>query len=615
MKKPLSLIFTVLSLFAQDLDMLLEKYKKESELSKITKRDSAGFVYVYTREDLERMQAYSLKDILKTIPGLNYTIAPNGLYLFTTASTSHIPPASVRLYINDHDLSSTSFGSALLVWGDMPVEYIDHIEVYKNSSSIEFGNEPGIITIKVYTKLPEREEGKKLRVVKDTRGSTGVDTYIAKTFSDCSSLFFYLHAYNYNSKVYENDGYPIKKDKKDFTFYAKYRVDDFSLEASSYKLNRDPFLGNGTLYHPTGGGLNAIHSYIKMDKIFKGILFTVSYDDLDYNRVYEDDSLVYTSLGYVNTYKIEFKDKIFSLGAKKRFDFGRNHLLIGSFYKYKGFEADGWFDANQTRYNNHLNLYSVYAEDSFKFNENTLAILSLKGDFYRYHKEVESKNKLVSRFGIIKRVNDIKIKAFYYQTYIAPQFYTLYSKNDYPLKTDPNLKYPKITIATVGFTKKKRNYKVSLKFGIKSGKDKIVYSYTQGFVNLSDKYNFKFVELNYKYYLDMYNKLFIDIEKGENSKGNFSPDLYVNLRMFNKLGNFNIYNELLYKNSYEYYGVEVESSIDYNAAIKYRINKDFSIGLRGENILNSGFKQAYTKTDNTFVVTDRRFIINLEYLF
>jgi iron complex outermembrane receptor protein len=28
-------------------------------------------------------------------------------------------------------MSSSSFGSAFMVWGEMPIEYIDHIEVFK----------------------------------------------------------------------------------------------------------------------------------------------------------------------------------------------------------------------------------------------------------------------------------------------------------------------------------------------------------------------------------------------------------------------------------------------------------------------------------------------------
>ncbi|MBL6973380.1 MAG: TonB-dependent receptor, partial [Sulfurimonas sp.] len=60
------------SLCAQDLDTLLENYQKESDLSQKTKDESAGNLIVYTRDDLERMQVESLKDILKSLRGFTY---------------------------------------------------------------------------------------------------------------------------------------------------------------------------------------------------------------------------------------------------------------------------------------------------------------------------------------------------------------------------------------------------------------------------------------------------------------------------------------------------------------------------------------------------------------
>ncbi|WP_187647576.1 TonB-dependent receptor plug domain-containing protein [Nitrosophilus labii] len=604
-----------LSLFSQNLDSLLEQYKKESELSKITKIDTAGFVYIYTREDLEYMQAYSLKDILKTIPGLNYTIAPNGLYLFTAASTSYIPPSAVRLYINDHDLSSASFGSALLIWGDMPVEFIDHIEVYRATSSIEFGNEAGVIIIKVYTKLAQREEGKKVRVITDSFGSAGIDTYIANTYFDNSSLFLYLHGKDINSKTYHNDGFDIKKDENDYLFYTKYSLKDFSLEAASFKQDKAPFLGNGALYHPTGGGLDARHTYIKIDKKIKGIEFDISYDSLDYDRVYEDESKIYTSLGYVDRYQIKFKDTIFSLIWKKFFTTDKNSLLIGGFYKYKGFQAEGKFDDKSTKFDNHLNLYSLYAENSYRVSENSSLIFSIKGDFYRYGKEVDSKNKLISRIGFIKEIGKLKLKTFFTKTYTPPQFYTFYSKENYPLITNPHLKYPQAIISTIGADYYDNKYKLGVKLGNRVLKDKILYDPFYGYFNINDKVKFNFIEINYEYFLDDNDRLLIYITKGENSKDNLSPNLHINLRVFNKFNKFDIYNEFLYKNSYEYYGMHVKSSLDYTVSLKYHISKDLSIGIRGENILNNGFEQAYRKTNNTYPLTDHRFIINLEYLF
>ena len=53
---------------AQSMDDLLSQYRSESDLSIQTKKESAGSFIIFTRERLEKMQAYNLRDILKTIP-------------------------------------------------------------------------------------------------------------------------------------------------------------------------------------------------------------------------------------------------------------------------------------------------------------------------------------------------------------------------------------------------------------------------------------------------------------------------------------------------------------------------------------------------------------------
>ena len=57
---------------AEGIDSLLQEYEKNSELSNKTKDESAGNLIVYTRDDLERMQAESLQDVLKSLRLFSY---------------------------------------------------------------------------------------------------------------------------------------------------------------------------------------------------------------------------------------------------------------------------------------------------------------------------------------------------------------------------------------------------------------------------------------------------------------------------------------------------------------------------------------------------------------
>lgn len=607
-------IFLALSLYAQSLDTLLQAYRSASELSKITKSDSAGFVYVYTREDLERMQAYTLADILRTVPGLNYTLSPNYLNLFSLVSTTFAPPTIARLYINDHDVTSASFGSALLIWGAMPVEYIDHIEVYKGASSIEFGDESAVIVIKVYTKLPARELGNKLRIITDHRGSKGLDLYTAQLFDD-SSLFGYVHGYDLQAKKYRHGGYTYRRDKKDFLAFLQYTTPDYSLEAAHYSLKKDPFIGYGISAKPRDGGLHAYHSYVKLSKRLWDAQWTLSLDRLRYSRRYQEDAPgIYTSGGFVHSYHITYDDTIAAIKCKKHIQSRANSLLLGGFYKYKGYKSDGNFDSFLSDSHSHVNLFSLYAEDSYSFDPDTLLILSLKGDFYRYAHGVKDHNQKILRIGLIKNLGKWQFKGFYTQTYIPAQFFSLYSPNDMPLRANPRLKFPTIELLTFGGIYKHAAHTLKLKGGLKHIKDYISYSPARGYYNQPDKQYYDFVELNYAYTLDN-DRFMLDIVKGDNSKRKLSPDLQINLRTLCSYGKFDIYNELLYKKNYTFYTIHVKRALDYTLALQYHYSPDLTLGFKAQNLLDEGFEQAYRSIASSIPVFDRRYILSMEYTF
>ena len=250
----------------ESIDKLLESYRAESDLSKITRRDSAGIISLYTREDLEQMQARTLLDVLKTIPMIGLTRSTNNLTLLFKPTIALMPPSSIRLYINDHDMTSTSFGSAMLVWGDMPVESIDHIEIYKGASSIEFGNEPGVLVIRLYTKTALRDEGGKLKLWWGDRGSVEGSTYIAHTTENDIKIFGFADGFDVKSKTYHDAFGAIRDNREGGLFYTDLQYHGWRAEAGRYQKEQSNFLG---FYHNHDGGLDAEHTYIHLTKAEK----------------------------------------------------------------------------------------------------------------------------------------------------------------------------------------------------------------------------------------------------------------------------------------------------------------------------------------------------------
>jgi iron complex outermembrane receptor protein len=615
-----------LSLDAQeDLKNLLNTYIHESELSKITKQEEAGVIDIYTRHDLEAMQAKTFEDVLRVIPGFHLTRTVNNLTSLNKPSFASSQLTSIRLYINDHDMSSSSFGSSFLIWGEVPIEYIDHIEVYKGAASIEFGNETSTVIIKMYTKTPQREEGSKLRLYTDNYGSKNVDFYTASSV-DKFSYFTYAN-YNYiEREEYENKGYKITSDHSGHNLYANLQYNKWILELGSYYKESDSFLGKGIELTPNGGDLEAYQHYIHITKKFDNNLkFQLSYDIALYDRDYIDpNGISISNAPIINNYNIQFKDTIFSVVLEKKKRYNNHSFLLGGLYKKKSFVEDGEFINTLESYDhsnsfkNRLNLFSVYSEYSYDYDSSTRLLASVKEDFLHYEKSVVSCSELSAKIGLIKYIDNLKIKAFVTKTYSAAAFYQLYNPDNIPYKANPDLENMDIIISTLSTTYKKKQHSVKFLVAKNRVESAILYNpkVSTGYTNSLKTFYYIYYELFYEYMFDMNNKFSSTLLYAKNSQGIVdSPQKIAMFKLFTKYKKFDIYNELIYKSAYEHFDVSVDQSYNYTASIKYHYTKDFSLGVRGENIFNSGFKQVYKGLEDPIAVTDQKVWFNMEYLF
>ena len=631
MRIVLLLLLSLFTLQAEDeLANLLNDYKQESDLSNITKKESAGILEVYTRDELEKMQIKTLDDLLNILSGLYLTRTSNNLSLVTRPTALKIPVNFARLYINDHDLSSSSFGSAFLSWGELSMEYIDHVEVYKISSPIEFGNETTSLAIKLYTKSASRDSGSKLRFYMDEELSNGLDAYTSDILQNGVSYFAYGNINNINREryynTYQDQTYTLDSDRNGHNIYLSFNANDWKAEAGSYQKKSGNFLGIGIQRTPTGGALRTKHTYIHLTKkLPSDIKLQLSYDNSSYNRIYEDiNGIRVANLPTINIYDLTFNDNIYSLALSKKYQRSKHSLLVNTFYKYKKFSSDGhYYDLPlsvdySNSFSNVLNLYSVACEYNYYYDPNTKFIASLQGDYYRYNKEVTSQDEYIIRLGVIKKYQEWRVKAFATKSYIPTPFFELYNPELTPYKANPYLDNMQLYLGTVNLLYKNGKSNYELIVAATSTRNPIIYDPTTqyGYKNSNTPLNYLRYEFKYNYSFDLNNKIIVDIFTGDNTvNAEGSPKYGAFVRLFNKYKKFDIYNELYYKSSYTSYEVYMDASFDYTLSLKYHVNKDFSVGFRGENLLNDGFEQAYYGIDYPVSVRDRKLWINLEYLF
>ncbi|MDA3908405.1 MAG: TonB-dependent receptor, partial [Sulfurimonas sp.] len=127
------LLFLSTFLFSKDvlLDDLLAQYEKSESLYHKTKKESAGHLILFSREDLDQMQAYTLNDVLKTLRMFNLEATRTGMTTLVKSGASQVAPNPVKIFINSHELNSATLGNALTQYGKMGLYFIDHIEVYQ----------------------------------------------------------------------------------------------------------------------------------------------------------------------------------------------------------------------------------------------------------------------------------------------------------------------------------------------------------------------------------------------------------------------------------------------------------------------------------------------------
>jgi len=636
------LLFSITALFAEEsMELLLNQYKQESKLSKITKQESAGYLELYTRDELEKMQAHNLLDVFKTIPGLNLTKDSIGINTFSTARMKYITDAMARLYINDHDMTSASFGSAFLVWADMPIEYIDHIEVYKATSSIEFGNEVGSLIVRVYTKKASREEGGKVRLMASDNGGYDTSTYYGQDLGDGLAYFVFANTDSLKNDnhehIYNNKIYTIKDNKNSYTLFANLLYKEWTLDLGFYNKDTDAYTGPGIHRTPSGDGITSSHMYAHLSKKFSnGFRVQLAYDHMKNDGRFVDENGIVifdpdsptNGLWLVNDYHTDLNDKVYSVVVDKKFTIGKNKLLIGGFYKHKRFEDSATligsqnytlplnYYAKSAYAQNSLNLSSIYLENTYAYDNELQFTLSMKGDFYRYEKQVKSQNKYIARVGAVKNIDNFQLRAFFVHTYIPANFLELYNEENLPVHVNPDLEYPTQNIysGSIRYQKEKHSFETILTYN--SLDDAIYLNPFLGYQNNPNRVRTKGIELRYSYVYDEDNKCYLTYASSNNDQHvAISPAYTMSARLFNSYKKFDIYNELIVRGGYEKDGIRVNRSYDYTASIKYHYNKDVSFGIRGDNIFNSGYKQVYSGYNEAITIVPQRFWLNVEVLF
>ncbi|MDD5399876.1 MAG: TonB-dependent receptor [Sulfurimonas sp.] len=621
MKIYLILILLTALLFGEEknLNELLSQYREAGELYNETKEENSGNVIVYSRADLDGMQAYTLNDVLKTIRLFTLKNTKIGMNTLVKSPYSEATTFSVKIFINSHELKSLTAGTAMTQYGKIGLNFIDHIEIYQASNSISFGGEPGNMTIRMYTKDPSREDATVLQTSINSESGGGRAQLIEAKKLDGYSYLANIDVgiSNYDKHTGTNGAKFSRDGKRVQSYVSLQKEDDFLVELGAGGEKSDIFAGFGPAVR--GGYLDTKNMYISFTKYFDNNIKFVFGSDYEEVRVSNSDSMGMTLQDRTKAYDLLIKNgsRTNSATLEKRFVYGDNYILVGTEARFKEFFLDEFksngVDKTVIVGPRDLDIYMLYIEDEYKFNKYHSITLGTKVDYYKNYMSESATQKLI-RFAYNGQLReDFSIKFFAQKNYTYPIFaQTTFSPFYYP---NPNLEATTGNLLKIEGEYKKDALTLTLGVGEAKSKNGIAFDRANSrYINNPDTADFRQLFVNTKYKFDEDNKLFVEYFIADKDKAHLSSDNGALVQLFNKVGRFDFYNELVYRSSYiDVMGYKIDAGYDYTAGAIYHYDKNLDLKIKGENIFD---KASQSNINGIFTsAIERRAIFTLEYTF
>ena len=623
-------------LFADDLniDNLLTNIEKKSDLSEKTKLENGGVSYIYTREDLIKMQAHNLKDVLKSTYPFGYS---ENRYNFPDpyAISSNAPfmSSSIRIYIDDQEITNGFYGSGIITYGDIDINFVDHIEVYSGNPTFEYSSEPAFTIIKLYSRVAQKDEGSKIGARVGSRGSNEFYAYDTQELDNGWSYFSYISGKNLKRKKYNNSDSTLSRDTDARHFFGSFYNDNNKILIDGIKQQKDMFMGPSAFATPqtTTGDIDFIHigyngykdnlSYLATYDRYDGV---IKFQDKNSNIIKQLNNSPYILQALPYMLRGKFKSDTYTIGLKYKINLENSNLLVGSKYRYKYFKPDIILNNTQTPNSPHdtQTIASAFAEYQYNIADNKIATLGVSQMAVRNNASPQDDNLLSYRAGYTYTNKKLISKTIYSHLEMTLDPYMVGSD----MLVNPTQKVP-IT--------KQNLFLQNIKYNQDKNRYEIVGSYiiSQNQLMPDPTKNGKLAaysdDLKISSFLGRYTKEYRVYDKIEFDLGvNYVEGLPIPfnnlfqysaiIRSFNTLGKFDLFNELLYyMDSYKKRDV-----YDYSAGIIYHKTDDLSFSIKGVNIFDKAKKSEYrfvtpTMEQQSLSVSsiDRAVIFSMEYTF
>ncbi|MEA2111947.1 MAG: hypothetical protein U9P71_07870 [Campylobacterota bacterium] len=640
--KIISILLLTFSLQAEDIDALLGAYEKASELSCKTKDENAGHLIVYTRDDLERMQANTLKDILKSLRFFQYQENRLGQPDIMNVDPITYYSKTVRVYLDEHELLNPIAGSGLILFGDMELDFIDHIEIYQGFPSFDFGVEPATIVIHLYSKTAEHDSGAKVRLQYGSNGSNTQSAYYAQTYDDLS-IFSYVSRNDNRRESYAHDSETLRRDMTTERLFVSISNDNHRLQLHGMHAKGDAFMGSllGAIAESTEQKSSFVDLSLHSMFMNKSLILDASvlYNSTPFSYRYNDPAYLINTdpntspifpLIPIKSLDQTIEEDSYTIGLKKIFQLQDHQITTGLKFRHKHFDLTDaklvstlpvQFPPIEQPYYNE-DVFSLFIQDIYEVTKQHVISASVMYQHYDRDEEAFDVNLMQFRLGYSYTNSHWVAKTFLSRQEFASEPYMTVSPHYGNANLGPENYVSfsqEISHENSGVTNT-----ALLAYGVNRDIP-ILDLNTFIMQNSAKKTEGVFASYEWSYLFRENDSLelqaFISNIEAVYENADDIRHYGAMARMLNTVNKFDIFNEFVYRNGYSH----CDSSVDYSAGIIYHYSDDLQFNFKGENIFNDGLEGSYINrvdpttmetTDRVIVPTiEQKFWFGMEYLF
>ncbi|PHS58283.1 MAG: hypothetical protein COB17_03415 [Sulfurimonas sp.] len=616
----------------KNIDNLLNDIENKSDLSNKTKLTNSVISQIYTRNDIQRMQIRYLKDILKTsyLSEYNenrYGVAdPFSIGLEILAFRS----SSIRIYIDNQEISSGLYGSSLMTYGDLDISYADHIEVYYQNPNYEYSTESNLVLIKIYSKSTLKDEGAKVELNTGSYGASRISAYLAQDLDNDWSHFTYISLNNDKRKKYNSFNQKLSKDKKVAHLFSSIKNKNQTILIDISQQQRDAFMGLSLDATPTEAIIDFKNIHIGYDNSNNNFSFLFSYDYEYINSLFIDDVKALLTSPYNVTYpisklRVKLESQVFTSELKYSFITSNNKLTVGIKYRQKAYSKSD-FDINNisisSSKNNYQTVLTMFLENEYSLGDNKIINVGLQVSEINNNHSSQDNKLLMYRLGYTYLINKWTYKTIFSHIERALDPYLV---DEYGIYLTSGIKktqkYRYIT-ENIGYEKENNLYSFLIAY-IKL-KDILIPSINSPLLDNSDKdINVYSTYFRWTHKYNKYDKLFATLNYYSQSgiNGYKTTKKYMaTLRNINTYKKLDLFFELIYFRD----NIQYTNFYDLSLGIKYKYKENLTFSIKGENLLKKASATIFTRIDSTTLQNlkpllvspiDKKIILSIEYQF